>query len=95
MSYKLEFHPDALKEWGKLTKSIKEQFKKILSRRLENPHVPMAILHGELKFCYKIKLRQSGYRLVYQVIQNQLVVYVIAVGKRENNLVYDVAKKRR
>jgi mRNA-degrading endonuclease RelE of RelBE toxin-antitoxin system len=29
MSYKLTFHPKALKEWGGLDKSIKEQFKKI------------------------------------------------------------------
>lgn len=74
MSYELEFHPDALKEWNKLTKTIKEQFKKILERRLRNPHVPAAILRGELKHCYKIKLQKSGYRLIYQVKDNQLII---------------------
>ncbi len=81
MSYELHFHPIALKEWKKLSKGLQEQFKKILKRRLENPHATSAILRGVLKDCYKIKLRQSGYRLVYQVNDNKLIVTVIAVGK--------------
>ena len=56
MSYELHFHPVALKEWKKLAKVIQGQFKKILKRRLENPHIISAILSGGLKDCYKIKL---------------------------------------
>jgi len=44
--------------------------------------------------CYKIKLRASGYRLVYQVIDKQVVVLVLAVGKRERSEVYQTAKQR-
>jgi mRNA interferase RelE/StbE len=44
--------------------------------------------------CYKIKLRASGFRLVYQVIDDELVVTVVSVGKRENNEAYFSAKKR-
>lgn len=95
MSYELHFHPIALKEWKKLSKGLQEQFKKILKRRLENPHVTSAILRGVLKDCYKIKLRQSGYRLVYQVNDNKLIVTVIAVGKRNNNVVYNEAEIRK
>lgn len=95
MSYELHFHPIALKEWKKLTKGLQEQFKKILKRRLENPHVISAILSGALKNCYKIKLRQSGYRLVYQVNDNKLIITVIAIGKRNNNAVYDEAEIRK
>jgi mRNA-degrading endonuclease RelE of RelBE toxin-antitoxin system len=40
MTYKLDFHPDALKEWGKLDESVKGQFKKKLKERLEQPEVP-------------------------------------------------------
>lgn len=95
MSYDLHFHPVALKEWKKLAKGLQEKFKKILKRRLENPHVISAILNGTLKNCYKIKLRQSGYRLVYQVNDNKLIVTVIAVGKRNNNKIYDEAESRK
>jgi mRNA interferase RelE/StbE len=43
---------------------------------------------------YKIKLRSVGYRLVYEVRDNMLMVIVVAVGKRERNAVYRVATKR-
>ncbi len=62
--------------------------------RLESPRVAGAQLHGELADCYKIKLRKQGYRLVYQVIDDRLIVLVIAVGKREREAVYQAAVKR-
>lgn len=44
--------------------------------------------------CYKIKLKSSGYRLVYKVLDKEIVVLVVAVGKRERNAVYKNAMKR-
>ena len=41
--------------------------------------------------CYKIKLRAAGYRLVYEVVDERLVVTVVAVGKREKSKVYTTA----
>jgi mRNA interferase RelE/StbE len=41
-----------------------------------------------------IKLRQLGYRLVYQVDDNIVTITVIAVGKRERNAVYQAALQR-
>jgi mRNA interferase RelE/StbE len=93
-TYSLEFHELALKEWKKLDGSIKVQFKNALSKRLATPHVPSAKLHGDLQNTYKIKLRDIGYRLVYEVIDQQLVVMVIAVGKRDHNEAYQRAVKR-
>lgn len=93
MSYELEFKESALKEWRKLDSSIRELFKKRLAERLITPRVESSRLTG-LPDCYKIKLRDAGYRLVYQVNDNQLVIVVVAVGKRENNLVYRSAKDR-
>ena len=37
---------------------------------------------------YKIKLKNVGYRLAYEVIDDRVVVYVISIGKRENNKIY-------
>jgi mRNA interferase RelE/StbE len=42
----------------------------------------------------KIKLRSAGYRLVYVVRQTELIVIVVAVGKRERNAVYKAAAGR-
>jgi len=93
MSYDLEFLRDALKEWEKLDESLKAQVKKKLAERLENPRVESARLR-QLADCYKIKLRRSGYRLVYQVEDSRLVVLVVAIGKRDRSLVYEAAGHR-
>jgi mRNA interferase RelE/StbE len=93
MSYSLEFKESALKEWRKLDSSIREQFKKRLAERLEDPRIESARLSG-MPDCYKIKLRSAGFRLVYQVFDDRVVVVVVAVGKREHNLVYRLAQER-
>lgn len=93
MTYKLKFEKRAWKEWEKLGYPVKEQFKKKLTERLENPRVPNDNLSGHADR-YKIKLRSAGYRLVYQVFDDEVVVSVIAVGKRENSDIYNTASSR-
>jgi len=94
MTYKLKFVPSALKEWKKLAPPIQKQFKKKLSERIENPHNKSDQLSG-FKNVYKIKLRSVGYRLVYEVVDKEVTVYVIAVGKREKGIVYTKAEERK
>lgn len=77
----------------KLNSTLQEQFKKALKERLKSPHVPSAKLAG-MKDCYKIKLRAAGYRLVYEVQDEVLVITVVAVGKREGAEVYAKARDR-
>jgi mRNA interferase RelE/StbE len=93
-TYNLEFHILAKKEWDKLDSTIKEQFKKQLAKRLSTPHVPSALLSKNLEGCYKIKLRSSGYRLVYEVIEQRVTVLVIAVGRRDKEAAYAQAATR-
>lgn len=87
MTYKLKFVPAAQKEWSKLAPPIQKQFKKKLAERLENPHVLASKLRG-YDAVYKIKLKTSGYRLAYEVIDEEIVVYVLAIGKRDKEAVY-------
>jgi mRNA interferase RelE/StbE len=94
MTYKLEFLPSARKEWDKLGHSLRNQLKKKLAERLENPRVPADALHG-MPDCYKIKLKSSGYRLVCEVIETRIVVSLVAVGKRERSAVDERVKKPR
>jgi mRNA interferase RelE/StbE len=93
MIYCLAFKEDAIKEWRALDNTVREQFKNKLGERLINPHVPASKLSGQ-KNRYKIKLRNMGYRLVYEVRDAELVVVVVAIGKRERNAVYKAAAKR-
>ena len=91
--YRLQFLAVAKAEWDKLDGTLQLQFTKVLSKRLAHPRVPQAALAG-MPDCYKIKLRAVGYRLVYQVRDQALVLLTVAVGKRERNAVYHAAMAR-
>lgn len=93
MTYRIEFKETALKEWKKLDPTIRSMFVKKLKKLQESPRVEKNKLR-EMSDCYKIKLRASGYRLVYKVLDGVLVIEVIAVGIRERNSVYGDAKNR-
>ena len=93
MSYRLIFLTSAMREWKKLDPDIRTQFKKRLARRLESPQVERDRL-STMKHCYKIKLRSAGHRLVYQIREKDVVVAVVAVGKRERNAIYRMAARR-
>ena len=92
--YRLQFVPSAWAEWQALDGSVKEPLRKLLKKRLDNPHVPGGELHGALAGYYKIKLRKQGYRLVYGVEDDILMVMVMAVDKREDSSVYESAMLR-
>ncbi|MDH4565273.1 type II toxin-antitoxin system RelE/ParE family toxin [Pseudomonas sp. BN414] len=91
--FSLAFNVKALKEWNKLDSTIRLQFAKKLKEHLDLPRVESDRLKG-MPDCYKIKLRSVGYRLVYEVVDQRLVVTVITVGRRERSEVYEAAKGR-
>ncbi|WP_457266246.1 type II toxin-antitoxin system RelE family toxin [Pseudomonas sp. P5_C3] len=93
MTYSLEFDARALKEWQILGDTVRQQLKKKLMEILNNPRIEANRLHG-FPDCYKVKLRSSGYRLVYQVIDQEITVFVVAVDKREREQVYRKAAER-
>jgi len=93
MPWQLECDQRALKEWRKLGPTVREQLKKKLAECPESPGIEANKLSG-MPECDKIKLKSSGYRLVYQVIDNRLVVFVVAIGKRERSEVYSAASRR-
>lgn len=93
MTYSLRFHEKALKEYRGLDAAVRERLKRKLEERLEHPRVEAARLSGE-RDRYKIKLKSPGIRLVYQVEDDELVVFVLAVDKRERSIAYDKASGR-
>jgi mRNA interferase RelE/StbE len=88
MRYNLKFTKRSKKAWDKLNTNIANQFKKKLRERLITPRVPKDKLSG-FENVYKIKLRSAGYRLAYEVKDDEVVVLVLSVGKREKNKIYD------
>ncbi len=92
MKYSVRFIPSAMREWKKLDNAVKSQLRKKLKERQDNPIVPGDRLRN-FKDHYKIKLRSSGYRLVYEVVDDEIYILVITVGKRDT--IYDVLGKKR
>ena len=93
MSFELAFLEEALAEWQRLDGAIRTQLKKKLAERLQSPRVPAAKLSGHPDR-YKIKLRKQGYRLVYCVEDDVLIVLVLAIDKRQDMAAYRSAVER-
>ncbi len=91
-AYNLKFERKAQKLFSKLGEPVKSQFKEKLKKVLENPHIEPNRLYGALSGCYKIKLKQSRYRLVYKVEDGEMIVLVLAIGKRERKEAYLMAE---
>jgi mRNA interferase RelE/StbE len=82
MTYELEFEKNALKKFDKLNPQIAEQFIRKLEAILEKPKIPKNKLSGSVDL-YKIKLKSAGYRLVYKVKDDVVVVLVLDVDRRD------------
>lgn len=93
MSYRLAFTRLAQKDWDKLDSTLRRQFAKKLAERLDNPRVPGDAMR-KMPDCYKIKLLQQGYRLIYRVEDHRVTVLVFAIGKREADAAYLEAARR-
>ena len=95
MNYSIEIAPTAQREWKKLDKSIKQQFVKKLQKLQASPRISSAKLSGHSN-AYRIKLRAAGYRLIYLVHDERLIILVVAVAKRDSSKedVYNLATAR-
>jgi mRNA interferase RelE/StbE len=92
--FRIQFIKESAKDWDKLDNSVKLELKKNLQPLLQNPIVESSRLKGDLSDCYRIRAPKSGYRLIYKVENEALVILVIAVGKREDEEVYRSAAIR-
>ncbi len=93
MTYKVKFRKSAFIEWSSLDESIQRQFAERLAELADRPRDPSLALKWMID-CYVLTLPKVGFRLVYQVIDNALVVAVIAVGKRGHGDMTYLASKR-
>jgi mRNA interferase RelE/StbE len=92
-SYRLVFLKKATREWNKLGATIRQQFERKLAERLLNPRVSGDRIDNYAP-CYKIKLKRAGYRLIYRVDDDRVVVVVVKIGQRERGEVYEGLAQR-
>lgn len=92
--YEVMLVRESLKEWDNLNSKVKNLFMKKLKKIVNNPFIDHNKLSDKLSKCYKIKLNREGYRLVYEIREQKVILIVWAVGKRERRKAYAAAEKR-
>ena len=95
--YNFEFHPEAKEELKKLNNSIQILFTKKLKQILNAPEIGIKLGNkNNLKLAglKKVYFNNKKHRIVYQTIEDKVIVYIIAVGKREEMNVYKKADSR-
>lgn len=86
-TYRVVLRRKAKKAFDRLDPMLQRQLARKLAERCVHPRVPADALSA-MRDCYKIKLRSAGVRLVYQVRDGEIVLLVLAVGRREREEVY-------
>jgi mRNA interferase RelE/StbE len=95
--YELKFHQEVQKDLDRLDNNIRKLFAKKLRQILQNPDIGKDLGNKNnlgLAGLKKVYFDNKRYRIVYKVEQEEIIVYVIAVGKRDNMQVYKKANER-
>ena len=97
MNYEIKFHPDALREFCELDGSLKKLVKKQLDKLKTSPFLgeELGNKNGyDLTGYRKMYACKKQIRIVYSIVENVLLVNIIAIGKREDMEVYELAANR-
>lgn len=86
--YEVRFTEKSRKLWRKLDWKLKLEFSKKFEKIKINPEIKKNKLSWS-KFKYKIKLKESWYRLIYEVKKEEILILVLNVWKRENGIYSD------
>ena len=82
MRYSVEFRPAVLKSMKRLPKKELRKIKNKIDGLAENlPDPATTKMKGNNPFH---RVRTSNYRIVYQILENRLVILVVKVGHRKD-----------
>ena len=96
--YDYKFHPEAEKELAKLNHSVQILFTKTLKKILKSPELGQELGNKnnlDLTGLKKMYFDGKRYRIVYEVFESEVLVYIVAIGKRDKMEVYEKAEERR
>lgn len=99
MAYKVEFLPNAAREFEALDGSLKKIAAKQIDKLSERPELgePLGKRMGiDLTGYRKIYFGKRAYRIVYEIQRQRLIILIIGIGKRERAEIYrEVAQRLR
>ena len=98
MAYKIEFLPDAAKDFDGLDKSVRKEAVKKIDALSKNPFLgkPLGNKLGiNLTGFYKLYFAKKKYRVVYRLIGEHIeVLEIFGIGKRDKEEIYKLVAKR-
>jgi mRNA interferase RelE/StbE len=97
MTYKVLFHPDAAKEIASFDNRVKLLVLKQIKKLTITPGVGSELGNKQginLSGYRKIYADKKKIRIVYKIVDEKILIQIIAVGKREGMEVYKKAATR-
>lgn len=98
MAFKVEFHPEAVKDFDRLDGSIQKEIVKKIDALSENPFLgkPLGNKMGlDLTGFFKLYMAKKKIRIVYRLLKDYLeVIEIIGIGKREKEEDYKLILRR-
>jgi len=95
--YKYKFYEEAEKDLAKLDNNTRILFAKKLKQIIENPEIGKDLGNKNnlnLSGLKKVYFDNKRYRIVYQIIEDEIIIHIISIGKRDNMKVYKQASER-
>ena len=94
MTWKLIYHGDVVEDLERVGRAAARRIARTIDERLTKAPLSFgAPLAGNLAGFRKLRI--GDYRVVYQVREQQVIVFVLAVGHRRDMEIYRAASKRR
>ena len=97
MAYKVEFLPEAAREFEKLDGSLRRLAAKQLDKLAERPELGEPLgkrMSIDLTGYRKTYFGKKAYRIVYEVQRERVVVLILGIGKRERAEIYEEVFRR-
>jgi mRNA interferase RelE/StbE len=98
MPWKIEFIPEAEKDFAGLDGSMKKDIARKIDDLAENPYLgkPLGNKFGvNLTGFYKLSAGKKKYRIVYRLLSGEIeIIEIIGIGKREKEEIYRLVANR-
>lgn len=96
--YEIKYHPLLEEDLKQFNNSVRLEVFKKLKKIQQSPELGLPLGNKNnmnLTGLKKVYVAKKQVRIVYEIVNEILVVYIIAIGKREDMEVYKQAEKRR
>ncbi|MEK6795030.1 MAG: type II toxin-antitoxin system RelE/ParE family toxin [Spirochaetota bacterium] len=97
MAYEILFHPIAQQELNDLDGSVRQKVIRQIAKLRESPRLGEELGNRagmNLTGYRKLYVDNRRVRIVYEIIEDEVRVYIIAIGKREDMQVYRDTQRR-